>query len=82
MRYKRSDFNSAARAAQRASEGDGRLRYVMATGLGFHVTTMRIKWQDVWWTNGSDCGIWKAGAESGITQNAIARKEADRLVAD
>ena len=66
MRYNKADFRSAAKAAQRASEDDGRLRFVQANANGYYITLRRIPWQRAWWTNGKDCGVWQPGASSGV----------------
>lgn len=79
IRYDKADFNSAAKAASRASEADGRLRFVMATATGYTVTLRRVPFQDCWWTNGYDCGPWKAGAPEGMKQTDIARDLAAKL---
>ena len=71
MKYDRADYGSACQAARRASEADGRLRFVQATALGFAVTLRRCVFQKVWWTNGSDCGLWEAYAKEGRTQQEL-----------
>ena len=82
MRYNRADFQSVAKAAKRASEADGRLRFVQANYNGYYITLRRVPWQQAWWTNGEDCGLWDAGASSGITQSEIARRLANKLDAE
>lgn len=65
MRYDKSDFQSAARAARRRSDKDGCLRFVQANYNGYYITLRRVSWQRAWWTNGADCGVLQPGAVSG-----------------
>jgi hypothetical protein len=78
MKYNRADFSSTARTARHLSEKDGRLRFVYATALGYAITLRRVTFQDSWWTNGHDCGQWKAYATKGITQHKTAQELAHK----
>lgn len=63
-------LEDAVSKATRASHKDGRLRYILCTGLGYSVS-LRKPDDDCYWTNGEHGGSWSYDHRSGIRDSLI-----------
>jgi len=71
--YRRQQLGKALASAHRASIEDGRLRFVLATALGFKVSTRRPP-QTCLWTNGEHAGTWTWPDKAGKHDLVLSRK--------